>query len=184
MNHASSETLARSPHSKARRARRLAAGLLAVAAVVTVAWACWLAFAPQPESRAARNSNAELGQLAGKTDEEIQAELNRVVEEGMFDISIASDVTFANGQAEGELRIENVPGNRYLMEVELVRDDTGETLYTSGLIEPGYHIQAARLDVDLDPGEYACTAVFTALDPQSEEAVGSAAAQVRVTVAS
>lgn len=184
MKHASREPLALVSHARARRVRQVVAGMLALAAVAAIAWACWRAFAPSIESHAARDGNAELGQLAGKTDEEIQAELNRVVEEGMFDISIASDVTFADGQAEGELRIENVPGNRYLMEVELTRDDTGEVLYTSGLIEPGYHIQAAPLAVDPGPGEYACTAVFTALDAQTEEVVGSAAAQVRVTVVS
>lgn len=177
-------TSASPPPGSRVRARRAAAIVLALAAATTFAWACWLALAPSSDTRALRDADAELGQLAGKTDDEIRAELDRVVEEGMFDISIASDVTFADGRAEGDVRIENVPGNRYLMKVELVADGTGGTLYESGVIEPGYHIQSVRLDVDPGPGEHVCTAVFTALDPQTEDVVGTAAAQVRVTVLS
>lgn len=129
-----------------------------------------------------RDPNAELGQLEGKTPEEIQAELDRMVEEGMFNISIASTVEFADGASEGELRIENVPGNPYLMKVEISRDDTGEVVYTSGLIEPNRHIQRARLAIDLDAGAYPCTAVFYAYDQENEQLVGQAAAKLTITV--
>lgn len=129
-----------------------------------------------------RDPNSSLGQLQGKTNEEIQAELDRQVEEGMFNISISSNVEFADGQSEGELKIENVPGNRYLMQVTITDDATGQVIYTSGLIDPNHHIQTAKLDVDLDPGVYDCTAVFTALDPETEEEVGQAAAKITINV--
>ena len=48
----------------------------------------------------AREAAALAGQLEGKTEEEIQAELNRIVEEGMFNISINTAPTFENGKAE------------------------------------------------------------------------------------
>ena len=60
---------------------------------------------------------ARAGQAPTKTPEEIQAELNRVVEEGMFNISIASTVDFASPGSPGVANIENVPGNRYDMKV-------------------------------------------------------------------
>lgn len=129
-----------------------------------------------------RDPNAELGQLDGKTQEEIQAELDRVVEEGMFNISIANIVQFADGASEGELRIENVPNNRYLMKVVITRDEQGDVIYESGLIEPNHHIQKAKLDVDLDKGDYPCTAVFYAYDRETEELVGQAAAKLTVSV--
>ena len=129
-----------------------------------------------------RDPNSSLGQLQGKTSEEIQAELDRQVEEGMFNISISSNVEFADGTSEGELKIENVPGNRYLMQVTITDDATGQVVYTSGLIDPNHHIQTAKLDVDLEPGVYDCTAVFTALDPETEEEVGQAAAKMTINV--
>ncbi len=128
--------------------------------------------------------SGNLGQLDGKTKEEIQAELNRLVEEGMFNISIANIVFLANGSSEGEFNIENSPANRYLMQVEISLADTGEVIYTSGVLEPNYHIQYARLDKTLPAGTYNCIATFHALDPETEEEVGQAACAMTIVVSS
>ncbi len=154
-------------------------------AVVAVIVACFFAFKScSDEGSRERDPNANMGQLDGKTDEEIQAELNRIVEEGMFNISISGEVEFASGTSEGELRIENVPGNQYLMQVTIVRDDNGRTVYESGIIEPNWHIQKARLSEDLPAGTYPCTATFYAYDAETEELVGQAAAKVSIVVLS
>ncbi len=126
--------------------------------------------------------NAEGGQLRGKTNAEIQAELDRQVEEGMFNISIASTVEFADGTSEGEFRIENVPGNRYDMQVTITDDSTGEVYYQTNLIRPDQHIQKDKLLKDLDPGTYECAAVFTAYDMDTAEEVGKAAARISIVV--
>ena len=102
----------------------------------------------------------------------------------MFNISINTAPTFENGKAEGPLQIENVPGNRYLMQVLITLDDTGELIYETGLIEPNHHIQSAKLDVELEKGEYLATAVFNAYDPETEEYIGSAGAKLTITVLS
>ena len=137
-----------------------------------------------PATPAVRNANATIGQYEGKTDEEIQAELNRIVEEGMFNISINPEIIMESGGSDAELRIENVPGNRYLMSVQITLDDTGEVIYTSGLIEPNYHIQSAPLAVKLAEGTYNATATFTAHDPDTEAEVGTAGAKITITVQS
>ena len=131
-----------------------------------------------------RDPNAAVGQYEGKTQEEIQAELDKIVEEGMFNISINSTVTMAKGSDEAELRIENIAANHHLMSVEITLDDTGEGIYTSGLIEPGYYIQSVPLDVVLAKGTYAATAVFTAYDSETEASVGQAAAKITIKVES
>lgn len=131
-----------------------------------------------------RNAGAAVGQYEGKTDEEIQAELNRIVEEGMFNISINPEITMESGDSEAELRIENVPGNRYLMSVKITLDDTGEVIYTSGLIEPNYHIQSAPLAVKLSAGIYNATAIFTAHAPDTEAVAGTVGAKITITVKS
>ena len=129
-----------------------------------------------------RDPNAAIGQYEGKTQEEIQAELDKIVEEGMFNISINSTVMMENGESEAELRIENLAANRHLMRVEITLDDAEEIIYTSGLIEPGYYIQSVPLDVVLKQGVHAATAVFTAYDAATEAAVGQAAAKITITV--
>lgn len=128
------------------------------------------------------NRGGALGQLDGKTEEEIVAELNRVVEEGMFNISIASVLELENGESEGEIKIENSPANHYLMQVDITRNDTGELIYSSDILEPNYHVQTAKLDTVLPAGTYNCTALFHALDPDTEQEVGVAAAEIQVIV--
>jgi len=128
-----------------------------------------------------REAAALQGSLRVMSEEEIQEELNKIVEEGMFRISIASTIIgVENGEAE--MRIENNVTNRYIMQVSIFLDDTGEEIYATDLIDPGYYIQYAAFDKALEPGEYAATAVFTALYPDTEEIVGTAGAQVRILI--
>lgn len=156
-------------------------------AVVVLAMACvwaWRAFHPVREQLDPRDPNASMGQLEGKTPEEIQAELDRIVDEGMFGISIAPVVYFADGGSEGEVRIENVPGNRYDMRVSIVLDEDGRTVYESGVIEPNRHIQTAPLSATLSAGSYPATALFAALDRQTGVEVGQASAKITLVVES
>ncbi len=153
--------------------------VIAVVAVIAVAVLAASMMAPQPSNR---DRNSLEGQLEGKTYEEVQAALDRVVAEGMFNISIASVIDFPDGTSEGEVKIENVPGNHYLMQVDITRNDNGELIYSSGILDPNHHIQRAKLDKDLDAGSYECTALFHALDPETEEPIGQAAAIVTVNV--
>lgn len=136
----------------------------------------------QSVERRNRDPNAAVGQHEGKSQEELVAELNKIVADGMFNISINSSVVMEHGGSEAELRIENIAANRHLMDVVLTRDDTGEVLYASGLIEPGYHIQSVPLDVTLEKGVYTATAVFTAYDLETEAEAGQAAARITITV--
>lgn len=153
-----------------------------VIAIIAIIMAAVIAFAMFSQGTSKRQGIE--GQLEGKTAEEIQAELDRTVEEGMFNISIASVVQFPDGASEGELRIENVPGNRYLMSVQITRDDTGEQIYQTDMIEPNHHIQWDKLAVDLPAGQYPCTATFFAYDPETEELFGQAAAKIEIDVQS
>ena len=173
--------------SKAKRQRMIARAVIVVLLVI-IGVLVVLLLRPRTDGQivttSQRDPNAALGQIEGKTQEEIQAELNRIVEQGMFNVSINPAIEFASGDAEGDMRIENVPGNRYLMRVALTLDDTGETVYTSGILEPNYHIQSSRLDVALPKGTYPATALFTAYEPDVETPVGSAAVKITLYVLS
>ena len=92
---------------------------------------------------------AQLGQLEGKSEAEIQEELNRVVEEGTMAISINVNPVFDSGDSEGTLEIENAPGNKYAQVVSITLDDSGKEIYNSGLIQPNYHIQTDKLSAAL-----------------------------------
>lgn len=159
--------------------KRIVIAVVAVVALALVGGAIWL-FAGSGSDFF--DENAQSGQAPYKTPEEMQAELDRIVEEGMFNISISSLIEFDDGTASGKAYIENVPGNRYVMQVTLTLDDANETVYESKGIKPGNYIEDITLLKDLEPGDYAATATFSALDPDSLEEVGKAAAKVTLSV--
>lgn len=66
--------------------------------------------AKQASAPGARDPHATVGQYEGKSEAEIQAELDKVVQEGMFNISINPDIRMTSGRAEAELRVENNSG--------------------------------------------------------------------------
>lgn len=160
--------------------------ILIILLAATVVWLAMVLFlqkdAPEEVRTYETEIAAKLGQLENKSEAEIQEELNRVVEEGMFHVAINGRPIFENGEAEGNLEIENVPNNRYLMRVEIELDDTGELVYSTKYIEPNMHIQRAKLDVPLSEGTYAATAVFYAYDPETLMEMGSISNKITVYV--
>ncbi len=150
--------------------------VLVIAAIGVGAWAVI------SQSGGFYDNAAQNGQAPYKTDEEKQAELDRVVEEGMLNISIASVIEFANGTSEGTAYIENVPSNKYVMKVTITLDSNNEVVYESGGITPDSHIDTIKLSKALEAGTYPATATFTAYDPDSLEEVGQAAAKITIVV--
>ena len=100
----------------------------------------------------------------------------------MFNISIASAIVFESPTAEGEARIENIEANPYHMQVDIILDETGETIYQSKLIRPGYSIEKIRLEKELEPGEYPVTAVFSAITQEEMQLFGQAGAQIKIYI--
>lgn len=128
------------------------------------------------------DSAAQEGQAPYKSEEEMQAESEREIAEGMFNISIATRIEFENANSEGLAYIENVPNNPYDMRVVITEDETGDVLYESGVITPNHYIEKIRLNKTLDAGEHAATATFTALDKETQEEAGQAAGAVTLII--
>ena len=114
--------------------------------------------------------------------EEIEESLNQQVKEGYINISMNASPVFENGQAEGNLMIVNETVNRYPQQVVITRNDTGQTIYTSAAIPVGSKIAADTLDVELEAGTYECTAMFHSLDPDTGAVLGSAGANITITI--
>lgn len=129
-----------------------------------------------------RDKNAKDGEIPTKSPEEIQSELNAKLEDGMMNITMNPSPVFADGESEGDLRIENKAMNHYPQVVEIFRDDTGEMLYQSGAIPVGSNLEKAKLSVDLEAGEYNCTAYFNAIDQKTGALIGKAGAKIKITV--
>lgn len=142
---------------------------------------------PQADEQAAREAiaaekNAEMGIIPGMSEEDIEARLNEKVAEGMLNVACNPNPVFPDGKSEGNLRIENIPGNQYAVTVSVTLDETGEEVYRSGLIEPGYFVENVRLDADLGKGEYPGLALFTAYDRETGPEAGTAGVRVNILV--
>ena len=110
------------------------------------------------------------------------ADLDKKVEAGMINISMNTIPVFADCASEGNLMIVNKEINRYPQVVEIIRDDTGETIYCSGAIPVGCKIEAAKLNRELPAGKYDCTALFYNVDPETGVKLGCAGASITVTI--
>lgn len=145
-------------------------------------------FAPEespmgtPPTGIQMDENVQEGGLTLKSKEEIQEELNRKVEEGMINISMNTSPVFEDGKAKGDLMIVNSERNNYPQVVYIVLKDTQEEIYRSGAIPVGSKIEYAPLDVDLDPGVYDCVAYFNNVDVESGAYLGTAGAEIQITV--
>ena len=114
--------------------------------------------------------------------EKIIASLNEKVEEGYINISMNTSPVFADGKAQGNLMIVNETVNRYPQRVVITLADTGEIIYASGAIPVGSKIEADTLDVVLHAGTYPCIAMFHSLDPNTGAILGSAGANINITI--
>lgn len=157
------------------------AGLVAVVAVAAAVGVGVVLTQPTPLDEW-YDSSAAQGQYEGKSKEEIQAALNEEVAKGMMNISIAAVIEFPDGASEGEARIENIAANPMDQKVAIALKDSGETVYESGAIAPGQHIQTIKLSRDLEPGEYKAVATFTGYDRETHKQTGQAAAEVVIHV--
>ncbi len=111
-----------------------------------------------------------------------QAELDAIVEEGMLTFSINATPVMKHGQAAANFLIENPPNNGNRFTVTISREDTGETIYQSGYLDPEQYIEEANLDAELPPGEYSCLAYFDAYRISDNAYIGRAAARITLYV--
>ena len=124
------------------------------------------------------------GERVTKTQEEIQAELNAKVQEGMINISMNLNPVFKSGTEKGNLLIVNEEINHHPQVIEIYRKDTEELIYRSGLIPVGSRIEEAPLLVDLDAGRYPCVAYFHSVNENTGNLLGKAGAEIVVIIQS
>lgn len=156
--------------------------VIAVAiAVVAVAWGTGALSAQKPAQFAADDRAQDID-YSGSNRSDVLAELQKKADESSFSFKINSNPVFENGTAEGNLYIENPVVNAYDMRVEITLDDTGETVYETGLISPGQSIVRDALDVALGQGTYTATATIHAHDRKTGTEIGRTAAELQIEV--
>lgn len=85
---------------------------------------------------------------------ERQAELDVLVEEGKMNVNYSAKAVF-DGKVSEKFNIKNIQNNHYAIEFQLL-DETGECIYQSKKIEPGYEMNQIELDKELSKGVHEC----------------------------
>ena len=121
-------------------------------------------------------------ELAEGEEEAVVRDLrNQILVENMKYVSMERQLYFDHADAAGEARIANDEESALSCKATIVRDATGEVIYQSDLIEPGYYIEDIHLSGGLRQGFYPCTAVWS-FYTQNEEYAGETAWKVIVII--
>lgn len=121
----------------------------------------WYFLVYNAKSPLEKESEALGGLLAGKTPVEQQEILNEKVKEGQVLLGIAAEPIFEYNGKKGRIGIENDKANNYSFQVTITENATGDVLYESGVIDPGYYVEFIELNKTLAAGDYEATALFT-----------------------
>ena len=169
---------------KKKKFRRIMAVLVVLLMLLLTGLFVWQRYAAQQNDAVLLESGvkAKIGQLEDKSNDEIEATLDEIIEEGNLSININANPVFPTGDSAGTLMIENHPNNHYNMRVSITLDNTGEEIYNSGLMPVNSHIDEDVLSTPLEAGDYDATATFVAYDVDTDAEVGRAAAKIKISV--
>lgn len=153
------------------RRRRGYVILLALALLLALLLASLLRGEAPPGYNPKMEPNAVSGVMPGKSQELLQQEMDQQAQDKQVTVTVNSEIVFASAQAEGNILFENSSineGKLLRLELYLGEDDSGTMIYETGYLRPGSYVPSARLDVELEPGSYACTA-YVYVNRESDE---------------
>lgn len=162
------------------RRRRWPVVLLALGLLLVAAAGAWHLLAPQADDE--MEPNVVVGPMGDYSQEELEAMLAERVDEGMIAFSLNTQMFLEGPDAEAPILFENPANNAKLLKLEITRDDTGETVYSTGYLAPGSYVDGDKLDARLDPGSYTCTALIRSYRQDTKKLLGQAAAEVTISV--
>ncbi|MFK4568302.1 hypothetical protein [Enterococcus sp. UD-01] len=124
----------------------------------------------------------EVKEAQKMTDKEIKKAEQKAVDASKFNMVIKPEAVFETGDQAGTLYIQNPEHNAYPINVVITIDKTGEEVYSSGALEPGYEIKTAVLGQKLAKGDYPATATFSIYDPKTKQKRGQVQASITIKV--
>lgn len=117
------------------------------------------------------------------TDKEsLQAAMQKEADAHYFTLQVYPEASFSANSGEGSFSLMNPGTNVYPISFEITRDDTGETLYTSGTLMPGHQISTIALDVTPTLGTYDATVHVSIFDAETQTKEGETQAKIALYV--
>lgn len=126
----------------------------------------------------------QTGGLDMKNAKEIKAELQAKTDASYMTYKINVNPVFPSSKEAGNIMIENVKGNPYIVQVEIRLDKDGSVVYTSPVLYPDEHVQDDKLHVELKKGEHPAIAYFKCYDPETKVLMGESGMRIKITILS
>jgi Na+-transporting NADH:ubiquinone oxidoreductase subunit NqrC len=102
-------------------------------------------------------------------DEWIDESQNKKVPE-YFTVVQNTEWTFPDGNTEStNASVENDAENETPVYFDVIVDETGETVYSSPILELGAKLEKFKLDKALGAGTYSCTIIYHLVDEEQNE---------------
>ena len=112
-------------------------------------------------------------------------EMRKQVEEGMFECSMSTEWTFADGNSESEdAYVANTTNNTHPFYFDVVLNNgSGEVIYASPILPVGTHLTGFKLDKPLAAGTYEAVCKYKLLkDEESQEVISAANFIITISV--
>lgn len=118
-------------------------------------------------------------QVAAAEDPHIEEE--KVIPDG---IQIPGYPQLTADHESGAIQVyfENPEGNPCYFQIDLILEETGETVYKSEMFKPGTGIEAPKLDTIPSPGVYKATIVYNTQSLSDNTAMNGAVIQTKLMV--
>lgn len=107
---------------------------------------------------------------------------NALLVENMGYVSMERELVFEQGDSLGYAGIENGTDSQLGCTITLIRDGTGEILYHSKVLDPGYYIENIHLQTHLRKGYYPCTVVWSFYEQEADLPIGNTAGKAVVII--
>ena len=163
------------PHENKKKPKRKTRILLLLFATLLTLFGMYaypIFFDDEPSEGSSLNTDTQ------RTEEEIRAELDEKVETGMMNITISPRL-IVDEHLQGEIGIENIPGNHVDQKVKLETFD-GTLLYESDYISPGNSIDTVTLIRSPKEPNETVYAIFTGYDRTTHAEIGSMSVEIEL----
>lgn len=155
------------PHGPDKRRIAVAAGALVLVLLALAAW--WLF--GRPFDPLAPDPNARAGTLKAQPAD---------VAPGSYRLVLNQGPVMQAGATEVPLAFENPQENGYAARLDVTLDDTGETVASTGVVEPGRYLETVNLSRALGVGRHEATVRVALMEDKNE--VSSMTAAITITV--
>ncbi|MGM0293523.1 MULTISPECIES: hypothetical protein [Enterococcus] len=162
-----------------QKKKRLLALLLLLLTIVAIGWYWYVNNQP---TQILSDDFPEIKHAEKMTGDQLKKYANQAVDDSNVTINVYPEVSVNADGKTGNIWIQNLPTNRYGQQAILSMKDSKETLYETGLLEPGYEVTELTLAKELTTGTHPGVVELEFYDLENKKLMGKTTVDVTINV--